>query len=248
MKNKKAEAMVGLTGGQVAKLVAAAIAILILIYLGSIIANYFLDQTNKQKADAELNEIVPLLQQAEETSEEKEHFVIYAPKWFLFSSEFSNLCDEKFCLCLCEDRGCAGTEARSCIGTEKFVLIKEGGKTKRSIELKERPARIKLKYVDQTVYPYNAGKDIDRGWIEITTTTPIFFKFTDQWLWSPDFEENWRGASDYSNDRHGRSLSENNKLFIKDFLLTIKDSKTKGEELFTRTGAKLSEGVYVIEQ
>ncbi|MBU0907276.1 MAG: hypothetical protein KKD18_06160 [Nanoarchaeota archaeon] len=250
MKNKKAEAMIGLTGGEIARLVTAIIAILILIYLIVIITGFYFNKADVNKASTELEEIVPSLEKVVETGQQQEYFVLYAPDWYLFSSEFSDLCDGRFCLCLCKDSACQDSKARACTKTEKFVLIREGGRETRSIKLEKPPQKIILNFVDEKAYPFNAGDNTVRGWWSIQGVPTLFLKFTTEWLWSLDLT-NWMTTEETSAKGglwNGIEPPQANRDFITSFLKPIKNSKAEGEQIFYHTGAKLSEGFYIIEQ
>lgn len=248
MKNKKAEATIGLTGSEVAKLVIAIAAILILIYLGWILTNFYFNRTQVQKAEAELGEIVPLLEDVAATGQEKEYFVLHAPQWYLFSSEFSDLCDGRFCLCLCEERECSDVKTRGCVQTEKFVLIRENGKEKRAIQIKEPPSKLYLKYIDEQAYPYTQSDNIDKGWFSVKQSNPIFYQFTDQWRWSFDLE-NWM-TPDKTKSNDGRRPFQDNVDFINEIVNSefYRYNEEEVIRIFSRNGGKISDGIYVIEK
>jgi hypothetical protein len=82
------------------------------------------------------------------------------------------------------------------------------------------------------------------------TTTPLFFKFATEWIWSPDLQ-NWMSSSQLEvtgGSWAGAKPTQKNQDFLNDHLSPIKNSQSEGDNLFYRFGAKISEGVYIIEK
>lgn len=256
--NKKAESGTGLTGGQVALLVISVICIIILIYLGSVMIIQYLDKNKAQKGAAELKEILPTLQLVAETKQPKNYSVVYAPEWYLFSTEFADICNPgPFCLCLCKEPQCLDEKARTCVSTQKFVsisainpLINQRQQT-RGMRLDNPPYELKLKYSDQEVYPFSSLTKEERVVVKVFKAEgviPVFFKFDKEWLWSPDLD-NWMPTTTLTvtgGTFNGQTMQTNNFL-VESVLKPVKDSKEKGEEALVGLGATKSQGVFLIE-
>lgn len=245
MKNKKGE--ISLLGEEGVKIITAVISISILIGLIVILYNFY---TTGQitKSVKELKEIKSILEKSFVDNEEKEYTVIQAPNWYLFSSEFADLCEGPFCLCLCEEEDCGEESERACVATNRFVLIREKGKEKRISQLQSPPYNLRLNFENQEVYPFNAGKNVE-GYFITTTTTPIFFKFDKEWLWSADLH-NWMPTTTSivtAGQWKGIEVVTDNKIFINNILLPVKNSESKGEVALEKFNAKLSRGVFTIE-
>lgn len=259
--NKKAEGSggFGLTGGMVVKLLVGVLCLGVLVYFG--VELYYSAKGNQEaeKGKSELNEIFATLKQAESENQMQEYSVLYAPNWYLFSSEFPELCDTgPYCLCICKDAGCGDLKARACIATDKFVSLRtrvpETGKIQRvrAMSLENYPLVLKLSFVNDWVYPYTPSEQIIRGsYLEVVKgTIPIFFKFYNEWIWSLDLQS-WMKTSTIKvsgGEFDGISMTvQENIDFLNEHMEPIKNSKQEGERLLN-TLSKLSEGVYVIEK
>lgn len=246
IKNKKG---FGLLGDETAGLLFGAIILLMLISLLVLIYRGSGSQSVTAHQQEELNEINNVLKTLTTEGEIKEYNILHTRQWYMFTSEYGDICEGRFCLCVCEKEDCS-TEARACISTQKFVLLRQNGMEARIMKLENPPVNIKLSLVNQSVYPLNVGKEVDRGWIVTGTTTPLLLKFADQWLWSPDLET-WldMATSSPSNGRWaGRTIRQENHEFMINVLAPVQNSKEKGETRIVQFGAKLSEGIYVISQ
>ncbi len=271
-KNKKAFQLIGEHG---VNLIIAVLCIIILIILGVGLYNFFLGEKAKTaQAKAELEQIGGRLQYAAEQKKEITQLVTTIQNWYFFSEEYGRLCSGEFCLCVCKNADCSGN-AKACIFTDKFVLIRKNNIEARVVQLNS-PYELKLNLVDTEVYPFNAAvavKDYSTElkfvaalvipalgvasvavpWDNIqaySSVTPLFLKFDKSWQWSPDLI-NWMSPSTTkvtAGEWKNKLLYENNAVFIETFkqYANLPSAETLGEGRLSAHGAHLSKGVYTI--
>ena len=248
-KNKKAETDV--LGGEVLGLIIAVLCIVILIFLGVALYDFFLGSGKELKqAQLELGNIKSGLSSLEIGDNSKSYIITGAVDWYLFSDEYGDLCNANFCLCICHSKDCS-KGIKTCTATDKFVIIRNEGKETREIPINS-PLNIKLKLSDEKAYPFNGGKSVDDYWIIASSVTPLFFKFDKDWKWSPDLA-NWMSTNTLvvsGGVWNGQNPSKANSDFISFFskINGMNGNEEKGQNLFNDMRVHKSEGFYIIEK
>jgi hypothetical protein len=244
-----------LLGNHTVNIIIAVLCILVLIYAGIKVYGLFSDKSDLEKATFELTQLKAKLDAVAESKVSDEYIVTSVREWYLFSEEFGSLCNGDFCLCLCEEVDCK-SEPRACIATDKFVLLRKGieddYKETRKFQL-ESPFKLNLKYSGEHAYPFNAGTSVEAGWLTVKAITPLFFKYDENWKWSPDLEV-WMNISELevsSGKWKGQHPADPNIDFLKRFDGVLKKEKYPqefGNLLFKNYGSSKSEGVLIIER
>jgi len=262
-----------LLGENTVQLIIAVLCIVILIILGMALYEFFMGNSGDiKKAEYELKEMKASLRSITDDKTERNYIVTTIQDWWLFSEEYGQLCGGSFCLCVCKEKDCSG-KIKACIATDKFVLIRgEDGREVRIIQLTS-PSELKMKLSNGIVYPFNADKPVSdystvaktaaflinpaAGIAALTadlnvvfSVTPLFFKFDNEWKWSPDLT-NWMDTKTMkvtAGEWKDKEPVEANTELIK-FVSNLKDtSGSKGIAIFEQTKIHKSDGVYVIQK
>jgi len=241
-----------LLGENTVQLIIAVLCIVILIILGVSLYDFFMgSKTDVKKAEYELKEMNASLRSIIDDKTEEKYIVTTIQGWSLFTDESGDLCGGNFCLCVCKDESCSKNSPKTCISTDKFVRIVENGESKRMIKLNS-PSQLKMSLSNKEVYPFNGGvQAIDYG-IVAFGIVPIYFKFDNEWKWSPDLD-NWMPVTTTvvsGGYLDGKQPMESKKEFINFFsnIRDIRSSESNGARLFNQIGIHKSDGVYVIQQ
>jgi len=240
-----------LLGENTIQLIIAVLCIVILIFLGMSIYDFFMGNSGDiKKAEYELREMNASLKSITDDNTERNYIITTVQDWVLFTDESGNLCGGNFCLCVCRDEGCKGN-VKACIATDKFVRIKENGESKRMIQL-ESPSELKMSLSNEKVYPFNGGAQVLEYYIVAYGIIPIFFKFDNEWKWSPDLD-NWMPVNTTvvsGGELNGREPMKEKQELIKFFSKVggLKYSESKGISLFNQINVHKSDGVYIIEK
>lgn len=184
MKPKKAFLM----GETIVKLVVAVLVSLVLIALGVTIYNFAVPDTSKKAAEQELNSLnLELKTLSTADPGPYPYLSLKTPEWYLFSVTKGDICQDKFCLCICESLSCDIEDEQACIPTEKFVSVRLRGREERIIPMPKPPTELKITYINENVFPYDAVKEQ----YSAVSIPMLFYKFqNNEWVWSPDLE-NW---------------------------------------------------------
>jgi hypothetical protein len=219
---------------EVARIIMAVLVSLLLI--GLIVALYFFVSPDKDiaRAESEMGELRTYLSNVK-IGEEIEYPVLYAPNWYLYSTDVGRLCDGDFCLCICEDEDCSGVNI--CKEIDKYVMLQLNGNLARSVKLIEKPGRLTLSLKEINVYPFTAKIE---STIFERNLPPVLFMYEGEWKWGLD-AVTWRGLDDLNNG--AAFISTNN--FIKNVLVPVEDSKNGGELILKRNDIHISEGIYI---
>ncbi len=256
MMNKKGEESgTEQTGGEVINIIITIIVSFFLIYLIVLLYNFYSDKADQQRAQSELNEMKSTLQQLTSQQPPKSYKVLYAPQWVIFNSEFSDLCEGPFCLCICKKNLCDDPSARACVATDKYVMLRgKDNRETRFLVIESPPSELKFSLINQDVYPANAGSfAVTRDWglidYQVMPLFYIFYKFDTEWLWSPDLEV-WikTDTSTIPSGKWASRVIEQNYAFLNSIVKPNKDSKENVLKSFAQIGAKESKGVYLIQQ
>ncbi len=229
---------------------------------------------DSEKAEATLESVI--LKSESLTGENMaENLVIESPNEWSFVSLETNawgLCENDFCLCLCEQSECE--DRKSCLSTgEKFILLKDKeGKVGRTVN-EEMPFGVQISLLNGAVYPFNVeAKTSSRDFSQARYQT-LFFRFNSgfdsngRWEWSLDGADWFTTNSDYLSDARLESLRDSdlglkNKELILELDSTISNLnippemssderkeflRTKGIDLLSTKGIKESKGVIVFE-
>lgn len=230
------------------KLVLGIVGILLLVYLAASLYGIFTERNKLEQAKAILDNLVEKINVLEE-SEGAVNYLLESPQeWYLasfeFGKEYAAECDN-FCICLCEDVDCEGP--RECKPTPKFVLLRNSeGKEQRYLGEK-LPLSFNVELYAAEVYPYTEGTSIDYTFFLIQSVTPLFYRFNNGWEWTPDLK-NWMPTSTLRVS--GGIWDEQypvkkNQRFIES-LDSVGTDKEAGELLFDTKGAKVSEGIIIL--
>lgn len=247
MRNKKG---IEILGEETVGILVTVLSLLVLVGLGIVLYNFYSGGGEVAQAKGELDEIKIDFESVVESGESGKHLSLRSADWYLFSEEFGDLCAGAFCLCLCKKVDCSG-EARACVDTERFVLIRNGREA-RVTQLPKPPAELGLEFVEGKVYPFRDGEAVTQGWIVAKTVTPLFFRFNTEWEWSPDLE-NWMDMDTLTvsgGKWKGRSPTSGNYEFIRNFMSppSVRTSELEGVKGLEVRGASLSDGVLVIQK
>ena len=247
MRNKKG---IEILGEETVGILVTVLSLLVLVGLGIVLYNFYSGSGEVAQAEGELNEIKIDFESVVESGENGKHLSLRSAEWYVFSEEFGDLCAGAFCLCLCKKVDCSG-EARACVDTEKFVLIRDKREA-RVTKLPKPPAELGLEFIEGKVYPFRDGAAVTQGWTVAKTITPLFFRFNTEWEWSPDLE-NWMDMDTLTvsgGKWNGRSPAESNREFIKNFMRPerVRRSELEGIKVLEVEGASLSDGVLVIQK
>lgn len=215
-----------------------------------------------EKANSELQRLSLTLQRAGVEGKELEYLTLQTPDWFLFSTEFGEYCDGKFCLCLCKNEDCSDSSGiqRACIETDKFTAIRvfdvdsKKAIPRRHVQIYPPPNNLVVKYLDISAFPFSpkkgetVAKEISSTGREfINDRPPIYLRYEDGWKWSLSLEE-WKSIEDVN------GASEEDRTFLRDSFANIVEGPDKekqikdGEEFLERFGVRKSEGFYIIQQ
>jgi hypothetical protein len=243
-----------LLGSHAINLIIAILAILILIYGGVKLAGLFTEKAEKENAEFELIQLKAKLDTALRTGEGDSYLVTTTKGWYMFSDEFGSLCEGDFCLCLCEEIDCS-SESRACVSTEFFVLLREGGERNRELRFFQltSPYELKLGISQEKVYPFSAAEKSVSVQIwrnRINSVSPLFFKYEEEWLWSPDLEV-WMKLSEEkvkSGKWEGFPPNKNNLEFLRALnrVSNAENSEEIGIDVFLKRGSKESDKVLII--
>lgn len=265
-----------LLGEATVKIIIAVLCIVVLIFLIVKLYELYGSSNKENLANAELENILAYGNRAIQEKKEMKYLATTVADWWLISSEFGDFCSGKFCLCLCEDVDCSGFKA--CKATDRFFLLREKENIEVRTYKLESPVELKINYSEEKVYPFNAGKAVDItdfSWVRnlafalgvgpgilvqftpkdlykiIDMTTPIFFKFDNEWKWSPDLES-WMNLNTLKPTGKWAvrgELSAANKNFIRAFRDLEKPnalSEKIGDNFFKNSKTYKSEGVIII--
>jgi hypothetical protein len=247
--NKKAEEGIQLSLGNLISIVLVVLCFIVLISLAVILYNFSSSVSDQEKADAEISKMQGFVNNVIETGIEKPYIVETVKDWYIFSSEFGDLCGGSFCLCLCESPDCLGV--RACRPTSRFVLLRKPDGIETRFYPLESPNELKIKLYNEEVYPFNAGIDVNIGWTVIESVTPLFFKYSDKWLWSPDLES-WMSVSQKTvtgGKWNGKEPARDNLIFLdklsKIELNNKEESQALIEKVFRDSGSKKTKVVAI---
>jgi len=241
-----------LLGENTVQLIIAVLCVVILIILGVSLYDFIIGgKTDVKKAEYELKEMNASLRSIIDDKTEIKYIVTTIQGWSLFTDESGGLCGGNFCLCVCKDESCSKNSPKACISTDKFVRLIENGESKRMIKLNS-PSQLKMSLSNKEVYPFNGGvQAMDYGIIAFGIV-PIYFKFDNEWKWSPDLD-NWMPVTTTvvsGGKLDGQKPMEGKQEFINFFSRVegLKDSENRGISLFNQINVHKSTGVYIIQQ
>lgn len=233
-----------LFGENIVQLLLAVVVSIFLIMVGVAVYHSFVPSSETEAAHKTLQSLISRLEELNESNPNGTYLALNLPKQFLYSTETGELCNGKYCLCMCDLNQCDDIKEngyRICFGTDKFVAF-DGGETyggAHSQVMKVtglKVVNLNLNYIPGKVYSYNV---FDR--LPLDPEDPFYVAYYYRYN-----QANWEVSTNLAS---WRVIDPDDNTFAYDrlipFFKILGTNEEKGRRILEGY-VKESDGVYVI--